>query len=510
MLAATRSAPAAWRFRPAPRRKDTALTWFQSWLVLHGGSRLASVKANANFQPHVGRVVRDTIGVAARRSGKTAGALGLTILGGLDDGPGDVGYMAPTLAHAKRLLWRPLAMLLREPAAKRFINGKPNNSELTVEFATGTRLYIYSAEAYERVRGDGFKLFIADEADDPIFTDEVFSDAIRPALSDNLGSLVQLGTPKGRARLFREWRKGQGIPCDKCKRVPCEHYDPSYASIQVTAIDAGLLDPQEVRRAKRTLPDRSFRQEYMAEFNAPIGMVYEEWNEERHVVGIDQIPPLDSFDEFIVGVDWGVAKRGAMLVSGIDRKWLEGDDTYEGCDMPRIWALEEHSSAGIPYTDAGWWKIARQIQQQWRPRYWYCDPAGGTEAESDAKAAGLLRQLQQALATVDNRVQVIAGDNRVGPGIAAVQGFLHYDDILKEPPRLFVARTCPWLIKEFGTYRYPANRKFEGQDGEEFDDKPVKESDHVLDSLRYLCLTHFFRRRRAQGRNETGFEDRGG
>ena len=118
----------------------------------------------------------------------------------LDDKPGDVGYMAPTLGQAKRLLWRPLLRDLRDPAAASFIEGRPNSGELTVEFRTGTRLYLYSAEAYERVRGDGFKLFITDETDDPLFTDEVFDEAIYPALSDNLGSLVQLGTPKGRGR----------------------------------------------------------------------------------------------------------------------------------------------------------------------------------------------------------------------------------------------------------------------------------------------------------------------
>lgn len=392
----------------------------------------------------------------------------------LDSGPGDVGYMAPTLGQAKRLLWRPLMQDLRDPAARAFITGKPNHSELFVEFRTGVRLYLYSAEAYERVRGDGFKLFVTDETDDPLFSDEVFDEAIHPALSDNLGELYQLGTPKGRGRLYREYRKGQ-------PSSPAEVRDPDYDSIQVTSLEAGIIPRSEIERARRTRPSRAFAQEYLATFNAPVGLVYDAWNEARHVVNASKVPALDELDEVIVGVDWGTAKRGSMVVLGLDRVWIPPSEDYDGCELPRVWLLEEHSEAGLAYADRsgdrpGWWSIGRDIQRRWRPTRWYCDPAGGSEEETEAEAAGYLLQLQRALHQVDNRVQVLPGDNRVSLGISAVQGFLHYDDVLLEPPRLFVLDTCTTTIGEFNGYRWTSNRNLEG----EYEERPVKQNDHCV------------------------------
>lgn len=412
----------------------------------------------------------------------------------LDDKPGDVGYMAPTLGQAKRLLWRPLLRDLRDPAAAHFIEGRPNSGELTVEFKTGTRLYLYSAEAYERVRGDGFKLFITDETDDPLFTDEVFDEAIYPALSDNLGALVQLGTPKGRGRLYREYRKGI---------AGSEHYDPEYESIQVSAMEAGIIDPSEIERARRTRPKRAFEQEYLATFNAPIGLVYDEWNEERHVIDAAAIPP--EFDEYIVGVDWGVAKRGAMIVFGIDRVWVPPSGEYDGCEMVRATAIEEHSEAGVPYNEHGWWRIAQTIQRTYQPGFWYCDPAGGSADATTAKAEGYLSQLAACLQGI-GRARVLPADNRVGPGIAAVQSLVHYDDMFGEKPRLLVSRACPWLIKEMGAYKYAAARGKE----DEFAEVPLKRDDHCVDSARYALFSHLFSKRRPSGRNDAHHEDRGG
>lgn len=393
--------------------------------------------------------------------------------------------MAPTLGQAKRLLWRPLMRDLRDPAAKDFVEGRPNSAELTVEFKTGTRLYLYSAEAYERVRGDGFKLFLTDETDDPLFTNEVFDEAIFPALSDNLGALVQLGTPKGRGRLFREYRKGQ---------PGTEYSDPEYESIQVTAMDAGIIAPSEIERARRTRPRRAFEQEYLATFNAPVGLVYEEWSETHHLARVEDINR--PFDEVIVGVDWGTAARGAMIPIGIDRITItvKGDED-DGEEKPRALILEEHSASGIPYTEAGWWAIARQIQRQWRPTRWYCDPAGGAKEANAVGTPGHLRQLEAVLRDECAklgmpRAHVIQGDNRVSPGISAVQDFLHHDEVLGEPARLQVMPACPQLIAAFPSYRWSSHRGIEG----EFVDQVVKTNDHELDAVRYALFTHFYGR----------------
>lgn len=422
----------------------------------------------------------------------------------MDDGPGDVGYMAPTLGQAKRIFWRPLMQDLRHPAAKAFLATKPNHSELSVEFKSGTRLYLYSAEAFERVRGDGFKLFLCDETGDPRFTDEVFSEVIRPALSDNLGTLVQVGTPKGRGRFYKEFKKGQRGD---------RSYDETYESIQVTAIEAGLIDPSEIKRARDTLPTRAFRQEYEATFNASIGLVYDEWDERKHIVTAAQLPY--TFDEVIVGVDWGLAHRGAMPVFGIDRVLVPGTDEYEAEEMPRVWLLEDNSETMRPYNNStdpekpGWWTVARRIQREWSPRRWYADPAGSTREANDAQAAGYLTQLQEVLSGVDSRAKVVGADNKVSPGISAVQSFMHSNDLLGEPPRFRVLDTCKSFLREVENYRWATAAGTTEDDDDGFEDRPIKRGDDVMDAVRYAIFTHFYSKR-AGGRNDVGHEDRGG
>lgn len=489
--AVARHSPSEWIFRPNRRRPEHELTNFQTWVY-----NQVEVKRK--------RVV---VPVAARRSGKSVIARLLAILAGLDARPGDVGYMAPTLEQARRLFWRPLMEDLKDPAARQFVVGRPNNQRMTLEFVTGTRLYVYSAEAHERVRGDGFKRFVTDETGDPLYTDEVFDDTIWPALGTERGQLVEIGTPKGRGRFYREWRKGQRSTPEKDRDLE------NYATCQVTALQAGIVPPDEIERMRRDRPKRSFQQEYEARFNAPLGLIYDEWNEARHVVPPERVPRLDSFDEIIVGVDWGIAKRGAMIVFGVDHVFVPGDDEFGDCYQPRLWAVEEHSTHGLAYNDAGWWKTARQIQRTWRPTRWYCDPAGGKHDEDEARAAGLLRQLADALGDVDNRTLVVPADNRVGPGISAVQQFLHFDDYLKEPPRFFVSDQCKHLVDEFGKYSWATGRgrKADDDDGDTYEERPLKINDHALDATRYATFSHFFGKKRAAvGRNDAGHEDRGG
>jgi len=478
-----------WIFRPNRRRPEVRLTDFQSWAY-----RQVEIERR--------RVV---VPVAARRSGKSTIARLLAILAGLDDRPGDVGYMAPTLEQARRLFWRPLMEDLREPAARQFVMGRPDKGRMTLEFVTGTRLYVYSAEAHERVRGDGFKRFITDETGDPLFTDEVFDETLDGALAADRGQLIQIGTPKGRGRFYREFRKGQ---------ASFKGRDPEYASCQVTALQAGIVPADIVENARKTKPRRSFQQEYEARFNAPMGLIYDEWNETRHVLPAHAMPRPETFDEIIVGKDWGVAKRGALVVMGIDHIEIPGDDEYAATAMPRVWVLDEVSEAGRPYTDAGWWKTARQIQRQYRPTRWYCDPAGGKHEEDDARAAGLLLQLSDVLAEIDNRVRVIPADNQVNAGISAVQSFMHYDDGLGEPPRLFVSDSCKFLIDEIGKYSWASARKngsSADDDGDSYEERPRKVNDHAIDAARYALFSHFYKgKRKPVGRNDVGHEDRGG
>lgn len=460
------------QFRPDHRRPSSALTRFQDWM----------------YHVTIRRKYRNVIGVAARRSGKSVISRLLVWAWGLDDRPGDIGYMAPTLGAAKRYLWRPLMLDLIDPVARRLVKSV-NQSDFTIEFVTGTRLTLFSADAYERVRGEGLKGFITDESGDPKFTGEVFDEAVRPALAADKGQLVQLGTPKGKGRFYQDWLKGDPKNPDKLE---------NYVSCQVTAIEAGIIPREEIETERDQRPARAFRQEYEASFENVGTYIYDEYNEHVHVIRPGQMPAR--FDEIAVGVDWGVAKRGVMLVVGIVYP-KEQDEFGIVDDLPTIYIIEEHSDDHVPYTSSGWWKVAEGIQREWAPNYWIYDPAQ-TIDEYASKLKFVLNDW--AKQNSDRKPpKVMPANNAVRPGISTVQEFLHYSGYRGEriesatysPPHLFIVRgddgprKCVYLRDMFPKYQWKRLRGA-GDDGEA-EEIPVKKSDHELDACRYICHTLF-------------------
>jgi hypothetical protein len=110
---------------------------------------------------------------------------------------------------------------------------------------------------------------------------------------------------------------------------------------------------------------------------------------------------------------------------------------------------------------------------------------------------------------VDPSARAVAADNKVSPGISAVQTFMHHDAFLCEAPRFRVLNTCKKFIQEVENYRWATAAGTTEDDDDGFEDRPVKKEDHVCDSVRYALHTHFFSKRRG-GRNDVGHEDRGG
>jgi hypothetical protein len=373
---------------------------------------------------------------------------------------------------------------LMDPAAKHLVK-EIDRSDLAIQFATGTWLRLFSAEAYERVRGDGNKAFLADEADDPKYSQEVFDEAIHPSLSVDEGQLVQVGTPKGKGRLYAEYKKGD-------PKNP-ERVD-GYISCQVTAVEAGIIPRAEIEKARKDRPPRAFRQEYEASFETAGVYIYDEFKHSEHVIRMHRIPRR--FDDVVVGVDWGEAKRGVMLVCGIvyPRKDEDGDELD---DLPTVYVIEEHSHERMPYTSDGWWKIARNIQDRWAPSTWICDPAQTIETYRD-KLKYVLEKWARENDGKRQTPKVLAADNAVRAGISTVQEFLHYSgysgDLIQsafyEPPHLFIVEDGPFpcdnLIRTMPKYQWKQIRG-----AVEPEEVPVKSDDHECDSLRYQIFTLF-------------------
>jgi phage terminase large subunit len=211
------------------------------------------------FSPYHETDKRFALTVAHRRAGKTVARINKLIQRGAvcELQSPRFGYLAPYFVQAKDIAW---AYLKTYSAPILALGGKVNESELSVTFPhNGAVIRLYGADNAERMRGLYFDGLSADEAQD--IKPSVLTQIIMPALADRQGWLDMSGTPKGWGNLL-----GQSY-----KRAKD---DPEWFVQVLRASETGLIDPDELQRLRRSMPENEFLQEFECSFDAAITGAY--------------------------------------------------------------------------------------------------------------------------------------------------------------------------------------------------------------------------------------------
>jgi phage terminase large subunit len=136
---------------------------------------------------------------------------------------------------------------------------KVNASELWVELPNnGARVRIYGADNPDRLRGIYLDGAVLDEFGDMDPT--VWTQVIRPALSDRKGWAVFIGTPKGKNTFHTLWVNAED--------------DPDWFRLSLKASETRLLDDKELADAKKMMSDDEYAQEYECSFEAAVRGAY--------------------------------------------------------------------------------------------------------------------------------------------------------------------------------------------------------------------------------------------
>jgi phage terminase large subunit len=197
------------------------------------------------------------IAVCHRRAGKTVACVNDLIKAAACCGRtnGRFAYIAPQLNQAKDIAWQYLLEYTDCFGPER----KVNASELWVELPNnGARIRIYGADNPDRLRGIYLDGAVLDEFGDMDPT--VWSQVIRPALSDRKGWAVFIGTPKGKNTFHTLWVNAGD--------------DPDWFTLNLKASETGLLDLQELADAARMMSEDEFAQEYECSFDAAVRGAY--------------------------------------------------------------------------------------------------------------------------------------------------------------------------------------------------------------------------------------------
>jgi len=195
---------------------------------------------------------------AGRRTGKSRLAAYLLIVNALQANKGHVFYVAPTQGQARDIMWQTL-LEVGHPV----ITGSHINN-LQVKLINGATISLKGADRPETMRGVSLKYLVMDEYAD--MKPSVWEQILRPALADQKGGALFIGTPMGRNHFYELYQFG------------ASEEDSSYKSWHFTSYDNPLLDPTEIDAAKKSMSSFAFRQEFMASFEAQGGELFkEEW-----------------------------------------------------------------------------------------------------------------------------------------------------------------------------------------------------------------------------------------
>jgi hypothetical protein len=194
--------------------------------------------------------------VAHRRMGKTVMMINHLIKSALRNrllNP-RYAYVAPFYQQAKQIAWDYL---------KFYTAGIPgvscNESELRVDLPNGARIKLYGADNPDAMRGLYLDGVVLDEYADmkPL----IWTEVLRPTLSDREGFAVFIGTPKGLNQFYDIYQMGL--------------YDEHWFASLHTVDDTGIISPEELASAIASgMTTSAVQQEFYCDFTASNEDVY--------------------------------------------------------------------------------------------------------------------------------------------------------------------------------------------------------------------------------------------
>lgn len=164
------------------------------------------------------------------------------------------GYFAPT--------YKILTEVFNEAAGRLSSVGKVLKSEKRIELATNGLIEFWTLEDADAGRSRRYHEVGIDEAGLVKDLETRWHQAIRPTLTDFKGEAWLAGTPKGRNFFWNAFSYGQ------------DPLNLEWSSWRMPTETNPYIDPSEIEAARLGMPERSFQQEFLAEFLDEAGGVF--------------------------------------------------------------------------------------------------------------------------------------------------------------------------------------------------------------------------------------------
>jgi hypothetical protein len=271
--------------------------------------------------PHRYRIV-----TAGRRWGKSTLAQLIVIQWAVKQ-EGNYWIVAPSYRQAKMIHWRAIQKLLPKEWIK-----KKNEVELSLTLQNGSTIELKGAENPDALRGIKLRGLVIDEIASIRNWDWLWSEVLRPTLTDYEAPALFISTPKGYNHFYDLYLRGQ-------EKVG------EYKSWRFTSYDNPYIKASEIDAARNELTEDTFAQEYMADFRKATGLAHKDWDRDIHLIEPFAIPKDWSRAR---GFDFGGSHPTASVKVAIAKKM--GNDQkptwfVESCYKSGTQIIQEHATA---------------------------------------------------------------------------------------------------------------------------------------------------------------------
>lgn len=280
---------------------------------------------------------------------------------------------------------------------------------------------------------------------------------IQGRLSINLGRCIMTTTPYAMGWFWRDIvkrahkRNREAVIPVGGDGADSPTFDKSIEMFSWTSADNPAFPREEFERARATLPDAIFKRRYCGQFTRLEGLVYSEFDYEKHV--IEAFPVPGEWKRF-AGMDFGQAKPSAIVCVA---------------EEPAVLEDKEHGIAAKPscfYIYSEFYKAGSLLHQM--AEFLNREPLSYTLADPSA---------QQEIAELSRFFgvkRVLNADNEIDVGTQRV------NSLFKENRLKIFRNRAPNVLDEIETYHYR-----EPSLDRETADKPVAVKNHAMDAMKY-------------------------
>lgn len=321
--------------------------------------------------------------------------------------------VSPTYRAGKMIHWRQLSQIIPQAWI-----AKKNEVELSITLKNGSIIELKGAENPDALRGVKLRGLVIDEIASIRNWDWLWQEVLRPTLTDYSSPALFISTPKGYNHFFTLFEM--------------EKENKDYKAWQFSSYDNPYIPKTEIDTAKLEIGADVFAQEYMAVFTRFTGLVYKEFDVDKHVHYFDH--DKNAYGDYYFGLDFAVRGYTASVASIIKPS---GD----------IYILDNYKKDNETAQVHG--KAMQEMLELYADfsKYTgYADPAGFAKTQQGFKEN---QQMTWSLADeyTEQGFPIVPANNEVAAGINYVRQLFLQDKIHIHP-------RCADLIDEIQQYQW--------------------------------------------------------